>query len=70
LISDQIPRGAWSDETTTITAEETAALAAYDALPERIIDGSREGGRLEPVKPKGPRKNRRGRWNKWESGVL
>jgi hypothetical protein len=34
------------------TAEETAALAANEALPERIIDGRREGPLRRPVKPK------------------
>jgi hypothetical protein len=34
------------------TAEETAALAANEALPERIIDAMSEGPLRRPVKPK------------------
>ena len=52
LISDQSPRGACSDETMTTAAEETAALAANEAVPERIIDAGRESVPGCPVKPK------------------
>src|SRR5665213_938210 len=52
LFSDQTPCGACSDETTIIAAEETAALAAYEALPERIIDAGREIAPRGAVKPK------------------
>jgi hypothetical protein len=53
LISDQSPRGALGDETMTTAAEETAALAANEALPGRIIDGAKKGLPHQPVKPKG-----------------
>ena len=52
MFSDQTPRGAWCDETTIIAAEETAALAAYEALPEGIIDAGREIAPRGAVKPK------------------
>jgi hypothetical protein len=39
LVSDQDPRGACGDETMT-AAEETATLAANEAVPERIIDAA------------------------------
>jgi hypothetical protein len=54
LISDQIPFGACGDEMTTTTAEETAALAAIEALAEGIIDPWTESPRRGPVKPKRP----------------
>jgi peptide-methionine (R)-S-oxide reductase len=49
------------------TAEETAALAANEALPERIIDWGREYPPGDPVKPK---PIVQGRWNKSGSGLL
>jgi hypothetical protein len=54
LISDQIPFGARGDEMTTTTAEDTAALAAIEALAEGIIDRAKESPEGGPVKPKLP----------------
>jgi hypothetical protein len=52
LISDQYPRGACGDETTITTAEETAAMAAIEALPEGIIDPLSQVRGAPPVKLK------------------
>ena len=53
LISDQIPFGASGDEMTT-TAEETAELAAIEALAEGIIDAANQSPGGAAVKPKDP----------------
>ena len=68
MISDQSPRGACSDETMTADAEETAALAANEAVSERIIDGGK--GRVPRRDCQAEREERRAGWNKRESGLL
>jgi hypothetical protein len=54
LIDDQVPRGACCDETMATTARERAALAAFGALPGRIIGVGRKAARGAAVKRKRP----------------